>query len=948
MKNIRLRFTLIVFLIVFPWKLTFAQATLTQILNNGPSSNRINVVFFPDGYTESQLPKFLNTDVYLMMNSFFNNLPFNEYKSFYNVYVISVASNESGSDHPSSGIYRDTYFSSTFETAGIARLLTLSGNGYMRADSLLQQFVPDYDLVVVVVNDPEYGGSGGGIAVTSIHSAAPEVVVHEMGHSFGGLADEYDTYTPGYSGYEGPNTTAETRRDFIKWFDWILDATPIPTPPISEYSDVVGLFEGACYELYGWYRPKLACKMRSLGPPFCEVCGEQLLKMQYARLAMIDSSYPASAFISLVNTESATLGIVPLVPVSHTLNVRWYVNGLLAPTDTSSTFSTTGRELGNGSSTVTCKIIDNTDLVRNDPAQYLQDSSSWTITVSGVIFSPPDLAAPDDGMTKVSLNPTLSWHPVPGATSYRLQLAASADFSETIFFQVNIPDTSFTVSLPNSGQYFWRVASEDLQGHSAYSFPRSFFTIISIPSLVKPPNGSTDQLIPFVFKWRKIGGTVSYRLQVASDSFFTLMVKDTANITDTVCHSSELTTFEKYYWHVSAKNPVDSSQYSATWSFLTIDDIPPLSADKNVVDFRQSVEVGTSKVDSITMRNSWGIPVKITSVKPSFTDVSVYPESITIGPKSTQKFYITFSPQSSGGRVGEIYFYNLGPISPFVVGLLTAAYYPPEFNYTVSSRWSIFSLPMNVYNPRVSVLFPSALKGPYCFTADSGYQLKDTLEKGIGYWIRFPSEGTVKIFGHPVEAETIVVRNGWNLVGTIHTPLLVTAVRSDPPGMVVSNFFGYEGGYTVADTLMPGCGYWVKAGEEGRLILSSLGNVPMSSQIKIIPGSELPPALPDENVGSGKLIPTRYELGQNYPNPFNPLTRITYGLPERSTVKLEIFNMLGQNVATLVNGDKEAGYHTVEWNAPIGSGLYFYRMTAVCSSEPSKTFTQVKKMLLVK
>jgi flagellar hook assembly protein FlgD len=89
-------------------------------------------------------------------------------------------------------------------------------------------------------------------------------------------------------------------------------------------------------------------------------------------------------------------------------------------------------------------------------------------------------------------------------------------------------------------------------------------------------------------------------------------------------------------------------------------------------------------------------------------------------------------------------------------------------------------------------------------------------------------------------------------------------------------------------------------------------------------------------------------LGQNYPNPFNPLTRITYGLPERSTVKLEIFNMLGQNVATLVNGDKEAGYHSVEWNAPIGSGLYFYRMTAVCSSEPSKTFTQVKKMLLVK
>ncbi len=101
MKNIRHYFTIIVFLIVLCSQFALAQATLTQVLNNGLSSNRINVVFLPDGYTASELPKFLSTDVYLMMNSFFNNLPFNEYKTYYNVYAISVASNESGSDHPS-------------------------------------------------------------------------------------------------------------------------------------------------------------------------------------------------------------------------------------------------------------------------------------------------------------------------------------------------------------------------------------------------------------------------------------------------------------------------------------------------------------------------------------------------------------------------------------------------------------------------------------------------------------------------------------------------------------------------------------------------------------------------------------------------------------------------------------------------------------------------------
>ena len=90
--------------------------------------------------------------------------------------------------------------------------------------------MPEYHIVLIIVNDPQYGGTGGDFAISSVHESAPEIVMHELRHSFGNLADEYDTYTPGYYGHEGPNTTAETVRELIKWNAWILPVTPVPTP----------------------------------------------------------------------------------------------------------------------------------------------------------------------------------------------------------------------------------------------------------------------------------------------------------------------------------------------------------------------------------------------------------------------------------------------------------------------------------------------------------------------------------------------------------------------------------------------------------------------------------------------------------------------------------------------------------------------------------------------
>ena len=92
----------------------------------------------------------------------------------------------------------------------------------------------------------------------------------------------------------------------------------------------------------------------------------------------------------------------------------------------------------------------------------------------------------------------------------------------------------------------------------------------------------------------------------------------------------------------------------------------------------------------------------------------------------------------------------------------------------------------------------------------------------------------------------------------------------------------------------------------------------------------------------GVGVPTQFELSQNYPNPFNPVTSIGYTLPTTAKVKLSVFNVLGQEVASLVDGQVEAGYHTVKWDAhEMATGVYFYRLEA-------GSFTATKKCLIVK
>ncbi|MFI5253746.1 MAG: PQQ-binding-like beta-propeller repeat protein [Bacteroidota bacterium] len=268
-------------------------------------------------------------------------------------------------------------------------------------------------------------------------------------------------------------------------------------------------------------------------------------------------------------------------------------------------------------------------------------------------------------------------------------------------------------------------------------------------------------------------------------------------------------------------------------------------------------------------------------------------------------------------------------------------------NTSLSAGWQIVSVPVTVLYPLKTTLFPTSSSQAYTYA--DGYITKDTLSVGSAYWLKFPSGGPFHFNGFQVKEDTIAIRKGWNMVGSISVPIPIANVVSIPGGIITSKFFGYNKGYFMNDSILPGRGYWIKTNQEGQLILSSSSSISSVAHIRIVPSDEMPPSPPGEVETKEAGLPNEYVLAQNYPNPFNPTTMFMYALPYQSRIRFIIYNVLGQVVGTLNDGIQPAGYREAMWNASnVASGIYFYRLDATSVNDPSKHFSQTRKMVLIK
>jgi hypothetical protein len=158
---------------------------------------------------------------------------------------------------------------------------------------------------------------------------------------------------------------------------------------------------------------------------------------------------------------------------------------------------------------------------------------------------------------------------------------------------------------------------------------------------------------------------------------------------------------------------------------------------------------------------------------------------------------------------------------------------------SVASGWNLVSLPVVLPDQSRLAVFPTSTSAAFAY--ESGYQQRDTLARGEGYWLKFSNADPVNLIGEPAILDSIPLLTGWNIIGSVSTAVSVGAVASVPGGILSTPFYSYSGAYTVADSIRPMQGYWVKASAPGLLVLSSFAAVPASARPRVPAESE--PAL---------------------------------------------------------------------------------------------------------
>jgi len=253
-------------------------------LISGDPATKIDIVILPEGYTATEMDRF-KADCDKFASGLFTYEPYTKNRDKFNIRAVLAPSVESGTDIPGNKVWKNTILNSSFYTFDSERYLMTYDNKSVRdlASNAL------YDQIYILVNTTKYGGGAiYNLYSTSVNSNASsaKIFVHEFGHGFAALADEYDDGSTSFNDMYPlnlepwePNITTLVNFE-SKWKGMLLPNTPIPTPIEKSNEYKLGVYEGAGYVAKGVYRPSPDCLMRTFkGDKFCPVCSAAIQKM---------------------------------------------------------------------------------------------------------------------------------------------------------------------------------------------------------------------------------------------------------------------------------------------------------------------------------------------------------------------------------------------------------------------------------------------------------------------------------------------------------------------------------------------------------------------------------------------------------------------------------------------------------------------------------------------
>jgi len=587
--------------------------------------------------------------------------------------------------------------------------------------------------------------------------------------------------------------------------------------------------------------------------------------------------------------------------------------------------------------------------------------------------TPPSLISPADNSIGVSNSPTLTWAASAGANSYRLQVSTDNNFSSTLVDSSGIVTTSLAFSgLTPGTSCYWRVAAKNVAGYSSYSTVRQFTTefVPASPLLVSPLQYAVGVTRSPILVWKRSLGALTYRLQFSTDSTFASTMLDSAGVVDSSVAFTNLLAYTKYYWRVNATNTYGTSSFSPFRAFTTGNaSVPPsvpvlLSPADHAIGLTRSPQlVWSTAVFALTYRLQLSTDsMFVTTLLDSSGIVDTSTTITNLGSYTKYFWRVDASNTLGTSAFSSVYSFTTGNAStiPSAPVLLQPA--DSSSGVTRSPRlvWgqSAVALTYRLQLSKDSTFATTAYDSSGIVDTAVSFSNLDAFAK---YFWRANASNTLgtSAFSHRVSFITgnasaipaipVLLTPVDKAAGIARNPRLVWAKATDALTYRVqlstdSTFASTVRDTTdVADTVLTNSGLLANTKYFWRVYAAnSLGTSAFSSSRTFTTGTST--GVEDDLSG----VPKVYVLEQNFPNPFNPSTIIRYGLRSRSSVRLQVYNILGQLVYELVNREEQEGYHSVTWNPSVSSGVYFYRLEARSVVNSSDRFIQIRKMILMK
>lgn len=546
---------------------------------------------------------------------------------------------------------------------------------------------------------------------------------------------------------------------------------------------------------------------------------------------------------------------------------------------------------------------------------------------------PPVLVSPDDGQLGAGNHPTLSWNAAEKAELYELQVSSKDDFTYRIEY-VTLSATERTIqkTLDDNKEYWWRIRSRTNSSISDWSEVRSFTTTLAKPVLISPENEAKGVLQTTDFLWYTVQDAENYSFRLALDDEFENIVATQDEMEDTTFNVSDLEPLTTYYWKVQAKNWICTSEWSSTWSFVTVVAPPNLRSPAN-----HSMELPTTVTfewDTSETADKYFIQI---SKQDDFSETifdgqteSNTSHSFTLLVYNTKYYWRVQAANDDGTSL-------YSEIWDFTTGIEPAILISPEDNSTdvatpVNFTWEEFDGATSyhlqvaadadfqnlVYEDSAVVETQRAVADFESYT-DYFWRVRINIDDRAGFW-----------------------SDEWTFKTGLSTPVL-TSPENNATDQSLALYLKWEevkGAIRYHAQLATDENFANIIKEDEAITKLQLGITKLDYEtkyywrVKSINDQ-------DESQWSGTWNFETHDAGSvdeepcnciidalAYPNPFNSFVIIKYNLKKESNVKIRIINVYGELIEELHNNWVPAGEHTLKWSpTQSAQGIYFYQIS---------------------